>query len=215
MGFATEFASFSPDGQHLAVIIAFGPLLKNPDRATRSALYITNLDGGGRRQLTLFKRPTEAEDHDIAWSPDGTRLVFTRANTLANPINEQALFTVGTHGRGLRRITDWALNAGAPDWSPDGKQIIFQSFFEVPGQAPQVYTVRPDGSHLHQVTHDASNGWPDFSPDGRKIIFGRYPFSGLGASHIFTMNTNGVQRHQITSGFPDQQPAWGTSPPTP
>ena len=45
-------------------------------------------------------------------------------------------------GSNLRRITPLRLNAGNPDWSPNGKRIVFNSSYE--GQAAvEIYTVRP------------------------------------------------------------------------
>ena len=44
----------------------------------------------------------------------------------------------------------------------------------------QIFTVQPDGTHVHQLTHFGDNleraaaRMPDWSPDGRKIIFTRY-----------------------------------------
>jgi Tol biopolymer transport system component len=42
-------------------------------------------------------------------------------------------------------LTPLRLSAGSPDWSPDGKRIVFNSSYE--GQAAvEIYTVRPDGT---------------------------------------------------------------------
>ena len=47
----------------------------------------------------------------------------------------------------------------------------------------QIFTVQPDGTHVHQLTHFGDNlgafagsgaEGPDWSPDGRKIIFTRH-----------------------------------------
>ncbi len=56
---------------------------------------------------------------------------------------------------GVRRLTPWALEAGGrPDWSPDGKRILFHSYSNrLGGVGVNLYTVRPDGTGLTQVTH--------------------------------------------------------------
>jgi TolB protein len=56
-----------------------------------------------------------------------------------------------------------------PAWSPRGDRIAFTS---VRTGDVEVYTIRPDGSGLRQLTHDLSNnGHPTWSPDGRSIFF--------------------------------------------
>jgi hypothetical protein len=50
-------------------------------------------------------------------------------------------------------LTRWKLNGGGnPDWSPDGKRILFRTISsdELHGN---IYTIRPDGSGLRQLTH--------------------------------------------------------------
>ena len=64
------------------------------------------------------------------------------------------------------------------DWSPDGSHIVFSAPIEggEPGGAlSDLWTVRPDGSELTQVTDVAAAGGaavqPTFTPDGQRIIF--------------------------------------------
>jgi WD40-like Beta Propeller Repeat len=54
------------------------------------------------------------------------------------------------------------LNAGNPEWSPDGKRIVFNSGFD--GQGPaNIYTFRPNGSGLRLVLRARRNR-ADFEP---------------------------------------------------
>ena len=76
----------------------------------------------------------------------------------------------GTH---FKQITPLHLNAGSPDWSPNGKRIVFNSSYE--GQAiAEIYTVRPNGSGLDRVRRQPEGHYAFeavFSPDGRRIAF--------------------------------------------
>jgi len=68
-----------------------------------------------------------------------------------------------------------------PGWSPDGGQIVFISNVvksETSSRGParggnwQIWTMRPDGTHRHQITHDADrHREPVWSPDGTKIAY--------------------------------------------
>ncbi len=62
-----------------------------------------------------------------------------------------------------------------PRWSPDSRQIVFQS--SSPGQPYRIYLVSPDSaSPPTPVLGNQQRGWeewdPDWSPDGSKIVFG-------------------------------------------
>ena len=70
--------------------------------------------------------------------------------------------------------------AGYPDWSPDGTAIVFATYgigeFDDPAPgASNLYTVRPDGTDLQQVTAYALGagraGWAAWTPDGSAIVF--------------------------------------------
>jgi Tol biopolymer transport system component len=74
----------------------------------------------------------------------------------------------------------------------------------------QVFTIKPDGSGLKQLTHVAADqgaASPDWSPDGERIV---YESNESGAFHIWVMNANGSGQTQLTTqgGFEDFQPSW-------
>ena len=66
-----------------------------------------------------------------------------------------------------------------PDWSPDGERIVFSTYplgsFPQTTKATNLYTVRPDGTELTQVTHFGENdtraAQPTWTPDGERIMF--------------------------------------------
>jgi Tol biopolymer transport system component len=74
----------------------------------------------------------------------------------------------------------------------------------------QVYTVRPDGSHLRQLTHvpDGSHaGAPDISRDGSKIA---YVSDVSGSFAVWTMRADGTNQHRLfgRDGYDYLQPRW-------
>jgi TolB protein len=73
----------------------------------------------------------------------------------------------------------------------------------------QIFTVQPDGTHVHQLTHfgDSSAAFAEWSPDGRKIIFTRY-WGEPGPPESFqllTMDADGSAMRAVTSrGFDER-----------
>jgi TolB protein len=64
----------------------------------------------------------------------------------------------------------------------------------------QIFTIKPDGSGLKQLTHTpqpAYNSFPSFSPDGKKIAWTKYE---IGAANLWVMNSDGTNKQRLTSG---------------
>jgi Tol biopolymer transport system component len=199
--------SWSPDGTRIAV--------QRFDIPTgRDGIYIMNADGSHPVQVTQNDARL-GENVEPQWSPDGTKLVFG----IASDTRGHALFTINLDGTSEKRITPWGLDALHADWSPSGRQIVFEApdaDDAPPGTAANVYTIRPDGSHLVAVTHyqggDLNATNPAWSPDGKKIVFVQLPGSGpFGFADIFTMNADGSDIRQVTtSTLWDFRPDWGS-----
>lgn len=107
------------------------------------------------------------------WSPQGNKIVFSRHVT---PDVHSSMWIVHANGTGLREVpaqpeygcggANADPNAGGcfdPSWSPDGSRIVFGNGGQDLGR--NVYTVKPDGTGLIQVTHGGatqSNESPDW-----------------------------------------------------
>jgi TolB protein len=202
--------AWSPDGNRLVFERAFGPIVQ--DNASGLDLVTANADGSNE-QVILHYRPLEAqgkEPHDAQWSPDGTRIALEILNIKARPRNGSAIYVLDADGSDLHQVTPIRLNAGNPDWSPDGKRIAFNSSYATPG-ALEIYTARPDGSGLRRLRRETKDNYsfdPVWSPDGERLAF--VHGAGPGISHIWTMKKNGTKLRQVTSGRrPDRGPDWG------
>ena len=97
----------------------------------------------------------------------------------------------------------------APAWSPDGRQIAFESNLD--GDC-EIFVMNADGTNVRQLTHNTLwDEGPAWSPDGTKFAFS----SGADDTHldIFTMNLDGTDVRQLTT-YPgrDESPDWGVNP---
>ena len=119
------------------------------------AIWIANADGTDRRQVTSLT-PNSFWDDEPQWSPDGTKLVFTRVDLRRK---RDAVFTVDVESGDVFQLTPWALNAaGDPEWSPDGRWIVFIAH---PSDGSEnVNKVRPDGTGRTNLTKQKAGGLP-------------------------------------------------------
>ena len=148
-------ADISPDGTRLAFIRERpGPAPEaQPYRPELFSLYTMKVDGSDLRQILPYGITHGHEIQGAHWSPDG--------KTLISASTQGRLFTVAASGGPIRYLkTKVDGFAFEPNWSPDGKRIIFGVFG--PAQ-PDLFTADPDGSHVSQVfdTADFENG-PDW-----------------------------------------------------
>ncbi|MGB6134529.1 MAG: DPP IV N-terminal domain-containing protein [Acidobacteriaceae bacterium] len=106
-------------------------------------------------------------------------------------------------------LTDQLLSSNeqdsAPQFSPDGTRIAFQSWRS---GSQEIWTCAADGSDPVQLTSfgGALTGSPHWSPDGRQIAFDSRPD---GRAHIFLSSPDGGLPHPLTSGNDnDIVPSW-------
>ena len=124
--------SFLPDGKQIVYTRATGSERHFPgwgNQIQHSDLVVRDVIGANPR-VVVGSRPYAGDYLSAQFSPDGSRLVYVRSNSpLTNFAGAHALFVVRADGSSQRRITPWTLDAGDnPDWSPNGKLILFRSY---------------------------------------------------------------------------------------
>ena len=140
--------NWTRSGDSIAFGRALGPIVN--DNASTLELA-TGLSGTGDRVIRTFGlKTTGTEPHGAVWSPNGRMLAVTIQNTTMRPVKASAIYLISTDGKIVRRLTPPQLDAGNPDWAPNGKRIVFNSFYEGQSES-ELYTIRPDGTGLHRI----------------------------------------------------------------
>ena len=206
--------AWSPSGKAIALGRQWGPV--ENDQIKFSEIFVMNAGGGGLRQVTHITtaNPFSADVGGSMWSPNGKQIVFVVHNSsLADPAGGSALFIIDADGSALHQLTPWELNAGGvrPDWSPDGRLILFRVPVGTKEHRGDIYTIHPDGTGLERLTHYGPNKAvdnPSFSPDGKWITFSRFSTKGP-YPDVFAMHLNGAGVHQVTRTGVNYAPDWG------
>jgi TolB protein len=147
-------------------------------------LYIMDLKTGKEQQVTN----TPGYDGGAWFSPDGKKIVWraSRPKTAAEIKDYKELLLQGlvaptsmevyvadADGSNAKQITNLGQANWAPNFTPDGRHIIFCSNHEYKRGFPfNMYLIDLDGNGLEKISRDKGfDAFPMFSYDGRKIIF--------------------------------------------
>lgn len=99
------------------------------------------------------------------------------------------LFTVRGDGTGVRQLTTVDGEAAHPDWSPDGRRLVFELGGE---NHAGVVLINRDGSGLRDLTPTGFQGNPAFTADGRHIVFDSE------TGNVEIIRTDGTGRRTLT-----------------
>ncbi len=139
--------------------------------------------------------------HSPTRSPDARQIAYIYDNDWTTQ-----LAIIDLVGRTYTFVPD-AAYAADPAWSPAGDRIAFGALV---GGRSHVFTVRPDGTGLVNLTDDlpegVSAGDPAWSPDGSRIVYATD--GGDGQYGLMIMNSDGSGKRYLTVGTADYDPSW-------
>lgn len=161
--------AWSPDGKKIAFVGNQGIMVMNPDGTGRTVvtagqapawspdskriaymsdfdLYLIDVDGTMPVQLTSG----DPFDSQPAWSPDGRHIAFSRGFEEIHVIDVD-----GSNEHAVVAATRYDEANVSPAWSPDGTRIVFSRRPSL-NAAANLFVVNADGSHLTQLTTQAS-----------------------------------------------------------
>ena len=172
---------WSPDGRSLAF---------TSDRAGTPGLFVLPMEGGEAREVTRY----HSAINDIAWSPDGTHIVFVASVDPANPEGEPLKPGAPAPVRVTSRI--------------DYKQDVFGYLGDVRGQ---LFVVDVASGERKQLTSEPyTKNSPRWSPDSRRICAKVSTNNGM-MSHLLILDADGS--NAVTEGGPDGNVStWEWSP---
>lgn len=186
----------SPDGTLVAFTVATrGKKGDHPERAiwlSRNGEPATRFSGG------------ESNDHDIRWSPDGTRLLF-----LSNRKDKEkdGLYLVPVTGGEAQRLGELEGNLSSPEWAPDGKTIAVLRadedsedeqkrkkedkddpvVFEEDAHNVRLWRVDVESGKARCLTFGKRSVWSfAWTPDGTKIVFVTTPLNAINTIFLKT-----------------------------
>jgi TolB protein len=142
----------SPDGRSVLFVSTRSG---NPD------IWGAPLSGGDPRPVTA----SAVDDYEASWAPDGRSIVFT-----SNRGGSPGVYTVSDTGGEARLVIDWPdTREGAPQFSPDGSLIAFESGREA--RSWDVWVVPAAGGTPTRLTRlDDGTTIVDWSDDSRHVL---------------------------------------------
>jgi len=168
-------------------------------RGPGSKIWLMDLETGKCRKIPLRIRSS-----DFALSPDGKRITYTY----------RGLWIADLDGKNKEKLTSSCIHS--PNWSPDGKKIVFYKAGTWAPDLKKVIYCKKEERGTYVIDIDNKNetllikgAWsPSWSPDGKRIAFTEYN-SG---SQICLTNVDGTDKIYLTSipykynGHPDWSP---------
>jgi Tol biopolymer transport system component len=162
-------------------------------------LYTINPDGSNmnklpiQRELILFAIP----------SPNGEKIAYVAKDTTDIYLSRGWIKVVNVDGSGLRTLTALLPSPNRVTWTPDSKQMIYNS------SGDGLFMVSYDGTNNHRIYNSPKGfcSFPSLSRDGSKIAFNQMNDSNTVKIMILDITSGNVK--QLTNGPSyDDQPSW-------
>ena len=177
----------SPDGSK--VLFTFSEVNMSEDKYD-THIWLLDLKEKKPRQFTYGKNNASSP----RWAPDGKSFLFTSSRPSEDdPKNEKnkkrpQIYVIPIDGGEARQITNVETGVSSPQWSPNGKSIMFTSkVFK--GEKKKDSDVKI----INRIKYKA---------DGGGFYEGKY-------THLFTVSAKGGKAKQVTDGLYDVgNPVW-------
>jgi Tol biopolymer transport system component len=125
-------------------------------------IFTISSDGTNPTRLTDNRR---IHDIQAAWSPDGTRIVYSRC---VRGFNGCDLVSMNAAGSGRDRITRTRIDESYPKFSPDGRFIVVTRSRGRQDEIADLFRIRTDGTRLRRLTNTPNRF--EFDADWQPVV---------------------------------------------
>jgi dipeptidyl aminopeptidase/acylaminoacyl peptidase len=179
-----EQPALSPDGGQIVYVLRTYDA--DGDRTVRTLWRVGARDGEPRR---LTRGPADSAP---AWSPDGTRLAFLRAQD-----GPPQVWLLPAGGGEPEQLTTLPLGAGAPVWSPDGTTIAFRAPVD-----PHAGRGEDDAARARRAAAPVVTERLDYRTDGAGLL-------RTVRTHLHVLDVETKECRPVTAGaWHAGEPAW-------
>jgi TolB protein len=178
--------------------------------ATRPSSVFVDPAAGERHLRNIRQLTFGGNNAEAYFSPDGTRLIFQRQESVGRACDQQ--YVMNVDGSGLQRVSNGLGRTTCGYFYDGGRRILYSSTFEDSPECPpppdysqgyvwplhdfEIYTAAVDGSNLRRLTRNAAyDAEATVSSDGKHIVF---TSTRDGDIELYTMKVDGTDLRRIT-----------------
>jgi Tol biopolymer transport system component len=165
-------------------------------------IYTINSDGTGLKRISNFREQGSKPQWgpSTSWSPDGKTIAYSIS---FGSWQDNKVFLMDSDGKNVRKLTDNNYDNRNPDFSPDGKNIAFNT---TKNGTRETAILNLTTKELKYLGNNASGFGLAWSPDGKKIAYSGFYDKNR---DIFVMDADGSNQVRLSkSPAYDFGPTW-------